>query len=304
MEELRVRTRNEELKVKGSLELIQREREAFYQHIKETEEVSAKAEAELVQNMCGLVRHDNMRHDKGTSNADKIGVLRACGELQNTWEDIAAAIKCGVEFKVGDYKHSSMEDGQSFTMVVTDVTNEYVRFESRDCIGKEVAWNKDGKTEHGYAHSDIHKYLNKELFQLLPEDLKNVIDLAERKTLQRGEEESFNALLFLPAASEVFGEDDCYGDEGLYEQMEYYKDRRHRMRGEAEGEDTCDWWLASVRSGNSTTAGSVSGDGNANRLYRVQCVSGSGLLHYQKIIVSLNRRPLCRQFLKERLVYV
>lgn len=137
MEELRVRTRNEELKVKGSLELIQREREAFYQHIKETEEATAKAEAELVQNMCSMIRHNNMRYDKGTSNADKVGVLRVCGELQNTWEEIAAAIKCGTEFKVGDYKHSSMEDGQSFTMVITDVTNEYVRFESRDCIVKK-----------------------------------------------------------------------------------------------------------------------------------------------------------------------
>lgn len=98
----------------------------------------------------------------------------------------------------------------------------------------------------------------------MPEELKNVIDLAERKTLQMGEEESFNALLFLPTASEVFGEDDCYGDGGLYEQMEYYKDRRHRMRGEAEGEGTCDWWLASVRSGYLTHACPVTSYGTAD----------------------------------------
>ena len=66
-----------------------------------------------------------------------------------------------------------------------------------------------------------------------------MISLAERKTLRNGETVSFNTYLFLPSASEVFDEDDCYGDEGMYEQMEYYKDRRNRMRGSAEGEDTC-----------------------------------------------------------------
>ena len=57
--------------------------------------------------------------------------------------------------------------------------------------------------------------------------------------------------------------DDCYGDEGLYEQLEYYKDRRNRMRGSAEGEDTCSWWLASVRSGTSTNACYVPRHGHA-----------------------------------------
>ena len=78
-----------------------------------------------------------------------------------------------------------------------------------------------------------------------------------------GEVKEYETLLFLPSASEVFDEDDCYGDEGLYEQMEYYKDRRNRMRGSAEGEDTCPWWLASVRSGASTSACSVTYNGTA-----------------------------------------
>ena len=89
-----------------------------------------------------------------------------------------------------------------------------------------------------------------------------------------GNVKEYETLLFLPSASEVFDEDDCYGDEGLYEQMEYYKDRRNRMRGSAEGEDTCNWWLASVRSGNSTNACYVHNDGyaldwHASRAHRV-----------------------------------
>ena len=101
-----------------------------------------------------------------------------------------------------------------------------------------------------------------ELFGKLPDDLRQVISKATRKYEDNeGNVKEYETLLFLPSASEVFDEDDCYGDEGLYEQMEYYKDRRNRMRGSAEGEDTCNWWLASVRSGNSTFACLVNYDG-------------------------------------------
>lgn len=264
MEELRVRVRTEELKVKGSAEVIQREREAFYQHIKESEEANIKARIELAQRMKNdMAWYARMRQEKDAANAGKPAVARICGELEGTWEEIAKAIKSGAEFKVGDYKKGSTVDGQAFTMVVTDVTDEYVRFESRDCVGKEVEWNKNGGTELGYPGSDIHKYLNKGLFEQLPEDLRNVISLGERKTKRDGEVVTFNTYLFLPTASEVFEEDSCYGDEGLYEQMEYYKDRRNRMRGSAEGEDTDYWCLASVRSGFSAHACNVGGNGYA-----------------------------------------
>ena len=72
--------------------------------------------------------------------------------------------------------------------------------------------------------------------------------------LPEGNVQEYEFKLFLPAASEVFDEDECYGDQGLYEQLDYYKDRRHRMKGEAKGEDTETYWLASVGSGNSTYA--------------------------------------------------
>lgn len=268
MEKLRLRTGSMELKVEGSAELIRDEREAFYRHINEITEKKAGVLQDVRNSFLQAAESSQIKYDSGKM------LNRVCGEIKGTWKEIEEAIKSGAEIKAGDYKRDKMADGQNFTMVVTDVTNEYVRFESRDCVGEEVEWNEDGSTKGGYPFSDIHKYLNKELFQRLPEELKNVIGLAERKTLQDGEEKSFNALLFLPAASEVFGEDDCYGDEGLYEQLEYYKDRRHRMKGKAEGEDTCYWWLASVGSGNSTYACGVYSGGyanswNASNAYRV-----------------------------------
>ncbi len=238
MEELRVRAGNEELKVKGSSETIQREREAFYQHIKEVEEANIKAKAELVQRMKnGMAWYARVQQEKDAVNVGKPGIVRVCGELTGTWEEIASAIKSGAEFKVGDYKKGSTVDGQGFTLVVTDVTDEYVRFESRDCLGGSVQWNKKDTTDGGIEESNVQEWLMLELFGKLPDDLRQVISKATRKYEDNeGNVKEYETLLFLPSASEVFDEDDCYGDEGLYEQMEYYKDRRNRMRGSAEGE--------------------------------------------------------------------
>lgn len=180
-------------------------------------------------------------------------------ELQGTWEEIANAIKSGAEFKVGDYKKDRTVDGQNFTLVVTDATDEYVRFESRDCLGGAVRWNKKDTTDGGIEESNVQEFLMLELLSNLPDDLRKVISKATRKYKDnKGNVKEYETLLFLPSASEVFGEDNCFGDEGLYEQMGYYKDRRNRMRGSAEGEDTCGWWLASVGSGYSTDACRVS----------------------------------------------
>lgn len=199
---------------------------------------------------------------------ETISIMRICGELQESWEEISSAIKSGTEFKVGDYKKDCTVDGQNFTMVVTDVTDEYVRFESRDCLGIGVHWNKEDTTDGGIEKSYVQKWLmSDKFFGKLPNNLRKVIDLATRKYKDNeGNVKEYETLLFLPAASEVFsGKHDyfSYGDEGLYEQMEYYKDRRNRMRGSAEGKDTSLWWLASVCSDDSTSACGVGDDGVA-----------------------------------------
>lgn len=262
MEELRLRAGREELKVKGSPEVLQREREAFYQHMKEIEEVNAKAKAEIVQKMReDIAWSARWRQEK---EAEKAIVTRACGELQGSWEYLAKAIKDGVEFKVGDYKRDKTTDGQAFTMVVTDVTDEYVRFESRDCIGDYTRWSESRNTKCGLASSDVMKYLNEKIWNVLPDDMQRVIDPVVRKHKDsEGEVKKYRLALFLPAASEVFDEDDCYGDQRLYEQLEYYKNRRNRMRGSSEGEDAESYWLASVGSGNSAHACLVGDGGNA-----------------------------------------
>jgi len=183
-----------------------------------------------------------------------------------SWEELARQIKSGDDLAVGDKVDFQLKTGEKVTVVVTQSTEEYVRFESVDCIGgKEVPWSDSGNTKCGIAASDVMKYLNEEIWSQLPEDLQAVIDPTTRKHKDHeGNVQEYEFKLFLPAASEVFDEDECYGDQGVYEQLDYYKDRRHRMKGAVKGEDTEPWWLASVRSGNSATACLVDSYGNAH----------------------------------------
>ena len=61
----------------------------------------------------------------------------------------------------------------------------------------------------------------------------------------------------------MFDEDSCYGDKGLYKQLDYYKDARNRIRVDEDG-DTRVYWLASVGSGLSTFACVVNDYGHAD----------------------------------------
>ena len=102
---------------------------------------------------------------------------------------------------------------------------------------------------------------------MLPEDLQAVISDVDREWKDKdGNCGTYTTKLFLPAASEAFDEDSCYGDKGLHKQLDYYKDARNRIRVDEDG-DTRVYWLASVRSGDSAYACGVSSDGAADDWY-------------------------------------
>ena len=73
--------------------------------------------------------------------------------------------------------------------------------------------------------------------------------------------------LFLPAAPEIFPYDDCYGDMGLYEQLDWYKDVHNRVRALDSGKNADWYWTSSRREGSTTSWCFVSYYGNASYYY-------------------------------------
>lgn len=280
MEELRIKAGGLELSVSGESGTIKEASKDFYNHLAAREQKVTEArmalEERMREKMAWYAKEYNEKHQAppaekqgGTVSAYGNATLRAVRTSAVSWEELARQIKSGDDLAVGDKVDFQLKTGEKVTVVVTQSTEEYARFESVDCIGgKEVPWSDAGNTKCGIAASDVMKYLNEEIWSQLPEDLQAVIDTMTRKHKDHeGNVQEYEFKLFLPAASEVFDEDECYGDQGVYEQLDYYKDRRHRMKGAVKGEDTEPWWLASVRSGNSAYACYVSNGGYASYWY-------------------------------------
>ena len=195
-------------------------------------------------------------------------------ETAINWEELTQKIKDNTSgLKVGDIITEKTLDGEEMDLVVVDMGPGWARFESKDCLPVEVAYNQNNRNAGGFADSDVKRYLNEEVFNNLPEDLRNVIAEVERKQ-ENGE--SSLCRLFLPTESELFG-GCCYSEDGTYSQIEYYKDRRNRIKCNRKGGSPDWYWAASVGSGTSTHCVGVGGYGGSggwhasNELYVPVC---------------------------------
>lgn len=174
--------------------------------------------------------------------------------------------KKGGELRLGERIAVPLNDGRTAEFVMTEEGDDHFRFDSRDCVGRSV-WNDDDETAGGYPLSKIKEYADGELWELLPDELRAEIIPAKRKFLVGGETVETECMVFLPAAAEIFDGNECYGDEGLYSQMDYYKDRRNRMKGGDYGEDTVWYWTQSVSCGNSACSCNANYHGSAANDY-------------------------------------
>ncbi len=78
----------------------------------------------------------------------------------------------------------------------------------------------------------------------MPDELREAIVDTERKHTIDGKKVCRLERLFSPAASELFSGDAVLGDDGLYKQMDWYKDRRHRMKMDEHGGDSTAYWTS------------------------------------------------------------
>lgn len=156
-------------------------------------------------------------------------------------DKLLASITSGeTTVELGDMISMRLLDGTEVDLVVTNQDDKTVRLESRDCLDVNTS-------ARGLAD-----YLEK-VYKLLPDALKKRIVEVERVHLDSdGERYTERCKLFVPSASELFPPDECYGDGGLYEQLEWYKDVHNRVRADCKGGDSHWYWTSSPSSSNSS----------------------------------------------------
>ena len=106
----------------------------------------------------------------------------------------------------------------------------------------------------------MRRYLNEEVFAVLPDELKAII---KPRTLGSGEH-TFEDKLWLFSEVEIFGEQDWTEkepDRGT--QFEYFKNPSNRVKLDADGDATW-WWERSPNGGDSTSFCNVNSNGNAS----------------------------------------
>ncbi len=166
--------------------------------------------------------------------------------------------------KVGDEIHDMIRD-IPMTYQVAEITETEVHFVSKEVFPARVAWNMNVRTKGGFKDSDLRRFLEEKLWDLLPDSMRDVI--SEREVIQiiDGEEERYKLKLWLPTEYEVFGEA-YWNEEAEGQQFSLLKDPANRVKCIAGEEEYCraNWWLLSVASGYSTSACLVSSLGGAN----------------------------------------
>lgn len=229
MAELKLEMSGSKLELNGSEELIKNESTHFYYAL-------------------GVDTLIDCKDDKRDGYGVPVTQVFSAGEcalsftqkVPAKWGEIIDSIKCG-QWKpnIGDTVSCKLKDDRKVDFVVTDITDDAVRFESLDCLGEKV------------NHTELDKYCNK-IFGLLPDDLQAAIIPTERRWLDKdGNQKTSTYKLFVPSCAEVTPEDECIGDKGVYKQLDWYKDRRHRIRCDEKDGDTCWWWTISAYSGSS-----------------------------------------------------
>ena len=181
---------------------------------------------------------------------------------ETNWNAVKAMVAAG-SLKVGDEIADELLTGKKITYVVANISQEEVYFISKDCLDQREQWNESGLNVGGFKDSDVCRFLNENVWNMLPEELRAVISERECLQIVDGEESRYSLKLWLPTEYEVF-EDDWASEVKEGQQFEIFKDPRNRIKGAGDGGGRAPWWLLSVCGGNSTYACAVNGYGNAD----------------------------------------
>lgn len=133
------------------------------------------------------------------------------------------------DMKIGDQIEIPLRDLGTFTATVHDVTDNGILFIFDDCVTRHCM-NSDGTAKGGYENSELCKWINKELLEQFPMNLKSRIhDLT------------------IPTYGQIFGHDDWYNQaitSDNDEQLSLMKIRKNRIC--TYENDTCWYWLRNM----------------------------------------------------------
>ena len=164
-----------------------------------------------------------------------------------------------IALNLGDtFRITLKDESTDVDLVVTDQDKMFVRFESRDCVGEYITGNQ------------LRAFTDK-MYDLLPDALQAHIVDAFRMYINGGSLCAKQVKLFVPTASEIFDPNENNSLECIYDQLEWYKNPRNRIRlGHCGRGISCCYWTESEFEANDACNSIVGSAGNAGARERIK----------------------------------
>jgi hypothetical protein len=185
---------------------------------------------------------------------------------------MAEAGKAAEIFSVGDEITETLDDGEEIVIVVAGIDvyeKNQVIFSLKDCLAEEHVMNEERTNAGGWPECDMRRWLNEDVFNRLPQELRDIIE-PRKLTTDDGECED---KLWLFSEYEVFGQGWCDKDPGD-KHIPYYENPVNRCKNIGKDGGAGWWWERSPGASFTAAFCFVGGSGAANNYYIANCTFG------------------------------
>lgn len=187
---------------------------------------------------------------------------------QLSWAELKKAADTGDLAQVlhsGDTLGITLKNGEAVTLVVGTDEKGNMFFSTQDCLRNEHRMNNTMTNRGGWKATEMRRYLNEEVFALLPDDLQAVIKPTTIVQIVDGKRVETQDKLFLFSATQVFGKGTYSENEPEDTQLDIFRREKDRVK-ECNTYGTWFWWLRSASSHTNFSYGfcSVTSNGRGN----------------------------------------
>ena len=194
--------------------------------------------------------------------------IRTITEKESTWAELKAlseAGKLGEVLQSGDNIPVTLKNGEEVSFDIGKDESGKIYFIMHNCLKEKKPMNREWTNKGGWEESDMRRYLNEEVIELLPDELQEIIKPTKILQVWNGKRRETEDKLFLLSRTQVFGKDERYEPiEPNDSLIDIFKSQRDCVK-ELEGYGTSySWWLRSPYSGNSYYFCRVYADGTVN----------------------------------------
>lgn len=194
--------------------------------------------------------------------------IRTWTEKESTWAELKALAEAGKPGEVlnsGDNIPVTLKNGEEVSFDIGKDESGKIYFVMHDCLKEAKPMNRRTNrrtNKGGWEESDMRRYLNEEVIELLPDELQEIIKPTKIVQVWDGKKRETEDKLFLLSQTQVFGKDKRYEPIELDDsQIDIFESPRRRVK-ELDGYGIlAHWWLRSPSSSYSDDFCLVRADG-------------------------------------------